>query len=88
VLFSHQCFFPEIFPSFDPDSIKSFLSLMISQKIVAEFCVFKGCYSPIIVDVLPQNRLLRRSFTTSDDCILLNMVGTLQKDIGAMSLEG
>ena len=60
---------------------------MISQKIVVEFCVNKGLFTSITLDLLPKNFLHRSSATAVSFCDRDSMADLLQKAIQAISLE-
>lgn len=60
---------------------------MISQKIIAEFCVIKGNYSSITLDLLPTTLHRRCLFSTVSFRLREIMADLLQKAIQAMSLE-
>ena len=60
---------------------------MDSQKIVAEFCIIKGKFSSITLDLLPLNFQIRITSAAADFHLLPGMADMLHKAIQAMSLE-
>lgn len=54
---------------------------------MVEFNVINGCITSIVLDLLPENLPLRRCSILSDCNLLRRMVDSLNKAIGAMSLE-
>lgn len=60
---------------------------MISQKVMSEFCVIKGKFTSITLDLLPKNLLLLLSTGAGNSHCREDMADLLQKAIQSMSLE-